>query len=37
MEVRKNVCRALVMLLEARLDILSPHIHSIVEVNKKYL
>lgn len=32
-EVRKNVCRALVMLLEVRLDRLLPHMHNIVEVN----
>lgn len=30
-EVRKNVCRALVMLLEARMDRLIPHIHNIIE------
>ncbi|XP_075937897.1 transportin-1 isoform X1 [Anarhichas minor] len=30
-EVRKNVCRALVMLLEVRLDRLLPHMHNIVE------
>ncbi|XP_015791866.1 transportin-1 [Tetranychus urticae] len=30
-EVRKNVCRALVMLLEVKIDRLIPHIHSIVE------
>ncbi|XP_067124632.1 transportin-1 isoform X3 [Centruroides vittatus] len=30
-EVRKNVCRALVMLLEVRMDRLIPHIHSIIE------
>ncbi|KAI1290217.1 Transportin-1 [Halotydeus destructor] len=30
-EVRKNVCRALVMLLEVRMDRLIPHIHNIVE------
>lgn len=32
-EVRKNVCRALVMLLEVRIDRLIPHMHSIVEVS----
>lgn len=32
-EVRKNVCRALVMLLEVRLDRLLPHMHNIIEVN----
>lgn len=32
-EVRKNVCRALVMLLEVRLDRLLPHMHNIVEVS----
>jgi hypothetical protein len=31
-EVRKNVCRALVMLLEVRMDRLIPHIHNIIEV-----
>lgn len=30
-EVKKNVCRALVMLLEARMDRLIPHIHNIIE------
>ncbi|XP_076355749.1 transportin-1-like isoform X5 [Tachypleus tridentatus] len=30
-EVRKNVCRALVMLLEVRMDRLIPHMHSIIE------
>ena len=30
-EVRKNVCRALVMLLEVRMDRLIPHINQIVE------
>uniref|UniRef100_A0A224ZAQ6 Transportin-1 n=1 Tax=Rhipicephalus zambeziensis TaxID=60191 RepID=A0A224ZAQ6_9ACAR len=30
-EVRKNVCRALVMLLEVRMDRLIPHIHNIIE------
>ncbi|KAJ3604764.1 hypothetical protein NHX12_026816 [Muraenolepis orangiensis] len=30
-EVRKNVCRALVMLLEVRMDRLLPHMHSIVQ------
>uniref|UniRef100_A0A2R5LBL4 Putative nuclear transport receptor karyopherin-beta2/transportin importin beta superfamily n=2 Tax=Ornithodoros turicata TaxID=34597 RepID=A0A2R5LBL4_9ACAR len=30
-EVRKNVCRALVMLLEVRMDRLIPHIHQIIE------
>jgi hypothetical protein len=33
-EVRKNVCRALVMLLEVRMDRLLPHMHNIVEVTK---
>ena len=32
-EVRKNVCRALVMLVEVRMDRLIPHINSIVEVS----
>lgn len=31
-EVRKNVCRALVMLLEVRMDRLIPHMHNIIEV-----
>ncbi|WAR22767.1 TNPO1-like protein [Mya arenaria] len=30
-EVRKNVCRALVMLVEVRMDRLMPHINSIIE------
>ncbi|CAG2114485.1 unnamed protein product [Medioppia subpectinata] len=30
-EVRRNVCRALVMLLEVRMDRLIPHIHNIIE------
>ncbi|XP_071954469.1 transportin-1-like [Antedon mediterranea] len=30
-EVRKNVCRALVMLLEVRLDMLIPHMQNIIE------
>ncbi|XP_015118772.2 transportin-1 [Diachasma alloeum] len=30
-EVRKNVCRALVMLLEVRIDRLIPHMHNIIE------
>ncbi|KAJ8345845.1 hypothetical protein SKAU_G00300380 [Synaphobranchus kaupii] len=30
-EVRKNVCRALVMLLEVRIDRLIPHMHSIIQ------
>lgn len=33
-EVRKNVCRALVMLLEVRMDRLLPHMHNIVEVTR---
>lgn len=32
-EVRKNVCRALVMLLEVRIDRLIPHMHSIIQVS----
>ena len=32
-EVRKNVCRALVMLLEVRIDRLIPHMHSIIQVH----
>ncbi|KAK7866834.1 hypothetical protein R5R35_006012 [Gryllus longicercus] len=30
-DVRKNVCRALVMLLEVRMDRLIPHMHNIIE------
>ncbi|KAK7940263.1 hypothetical protein WMY93_003589 [Mugilogobius chulae] len=30
-EVRKNVCRALVMLLEVRVDRLIPHMHSLIQ------
>lgn len=32
-EVRKNVCRALVMLLEVRMDRLIPHMLNIIEVS----
>lgn len=32
-EVRKNVCRAIVMLLEVRMDRLLPHLHDIIEVS----
>ena len=35
-EVRKNVCRALVMLVEVRMDRLIPHINNIVEVGIYY-
>lgn len=31
-EVRKNVCRGLVMLLEVRMDRLIPHMNQIIEV-----
>ena len=31
--MRKNVCRALVMLVEVRIDRLIPHINSLVEVS----
>jgi len=31
-DVRKNVCRALVMLIEVRMDRLIPHINNLVEV-----
>lgn len=34
-EVRKNVCRALVMLLEVRIDRLIPHMHSIIQVSRR--
>ena len=34
-EVRKNVCRALVMLLDVRMDRLVPHMHNIIEVSNK--
>lgn len=36
-EVRKNVCRAIVMLLEVRMDRLLPHLHDIIEVSKLIL
>lgn len=36
-EVRKNVCRALVMLLEVRIDRLIPHMHSIIQVSAPLL
>lgn len=32
-EVRKNVCRGLVMLLEVRMDRLMPHMNQIIEVS----
>jgi len=32
-DVRKNVCRALVMLIEVRMDRLIPHINNLVEVS----
>ena len=32
-DVRKNVCRALVMMMEIRIEQLIPHIHAIVEVS----
>ena len=32
-DVRKNVCRALVMLLEVRAADLLPHMHYIIEVS----
>lgn len=35
-EVRKNVCRALVMMLEVRATDLLPHMHSIIEVSDPY-
>lgn len=35
-EVRKNVCRALVMLLEVRMDRLVPQMHNIIEVCIKF-
>ena len=35
-EVRKNVCRALVMMLEVRATDLLPHMHSIIEVSNPY-
>lgn len=34
-EVRKNVCRALVMLLEVRIDRLIPHMYSIIQVSRR--
>lgn len=33
LEVRKNVCRALVMLVEVRMDRLIPHMANIVQVS----
>lgn len=36
-EVRKNVCRALVMLVEVRMDRLVPHIAQIIEVSASFL
>ena len=30
-EVRKNICRAIVMLLEVRMDRLIPHMNSIID------
>lgn len=36
-EVRKNVCRGLVMLLEVRMDRLMPHMNQIIEVMIKLL
>ena len=36
-DVRKNVCRALVMLVEVRMDRLMPHIANIVEVCDDYI
>ncbi len=35
-EVRKNVCRALVMLVEVRMDRLIPHINNIIEVRDEF-
>ena len=32
-DVRQNVCRALVMLLDVRRDRLAPHMHNIIEVH----
>lgn len=32
-QVRQNVCKAFVLLLEARMDQLIPHIHNIIEVS----
>jgi len=36
-EVRKNVCRAIVMLLEVRMDRLLPHLQDIIEVSSFYI
>jgi len=36
-DVRKNVCRALVMLIEVRIDRLIPHINNLVEVGILFL
>ena len=35
-DVRKNVCRALVLLLEVRANDLLPHMQPIIEVNTTY-
>ena len=37
MDVKKNVCRALVMLLEVRATDLLPHMQPIIEVSSSYL
>ncbi len=34
LEVRKNVCKALVMLLEVRIEKLLPHINDIIQVSR---
>lgn len=36
-DVRKNVCRALVMLIEVRMDRLMPHINNLVEVREVFI
>lgn len=35
-EVRRNVCRALCMLLDVRMDRLLPHINAIIEVRLRF-
>lgn len=36
-DVRKNVCHALVLLLEVRLDRLIPHLPNIIEVSQPFV
>ena len=37
LEVRKNVCKAIVMLVEVKIDKLLPHMNPIIEVFYLYL